>query len=75
MPDPVHIIEKAIVRGSGRPVLRASCSCGDFTIDAPRLSAPLRRKQDRLIREHLVTIEGPVEAAAMLMRLAIEVAP
>lgn len=72
MPDPVHTIEKTLVRGSGRAVLRARCSCGGFSDEAPRLSAPARRRQERLIREHLTSIEGPAEADAMLARLAIE---
>lgn len=73
--SPLHIIEKALVRGSGRPVLRARCSCGQFSVDAERLSVPARRRQDRLIREHLASVEGPLEAAAMMLRMAIEVAP
>lgn len=47
-----HVITKFHVRGVTN-VLRARCSCGHFQADAARLSTPGRRKQQRLINEHL----------------------
>ncbi|EKS26712.1 hypothetical protein [Afipia felis] len=48
-----HTITKTIVSGNGRSVLRARCSCGGFTVDAPRLSTAGRRGQDQKIAAHL----------------------
>ena len=69
-----HTITKSIVRGKGPAVLRARCSCDGFEAHAARLSAAARRKQDRLIREHLSSAVdgGPAAAAALLVRSAIE---
>jgi len=66
-----HTITKAIVRGKGPAVLRARCSCAGFEADAVRLSAPARRRQDRLISEHLSSVSG-THAAALLANSAIE---
>jgi len=51
--------------------LRARCSCAGFEADAVRLSAPARRRQDRLISEHLSSVSG-THAAALLANSAIE---
>lgn len=70
-----HTITRSIVRTtSGVSSLSAACSCGGFSHDTPRFSAPGRRKQERLMREHLQSVgaAGPVEAAAMLACLPDE---
>jgi hypothetical protein len=68
-----HVITKAIVRGAGgASVLRATCSCGGVTIDAARLSTAARRRQDRLIGEHMASVQGAVAAAALIASAAIE---
>jgi hypothetical protein len=74
-----HTVTKSIVRGAGgSSVFRAACSCGDFKVDAARLSTPARRRQDRMVLEHLTSAagdndaRGALEVAALLVNGAIE---
>lgn len=57
-----HTITRSIVSGNGRSVLRARCSCGGFTADAPRLSTAARRGQARRIAAHLAEHAQPEDA-------------
>lgn len=68
-----HVITKAIVRGAGgASVLRATCSCGGLLVDAARLSTAARRRQDRMVGEHLACTAGAVAAAKLVAASAIE---
>lgn len=67
--ETAHTITRTIVRTAGIAALRASCACGDLRHDTPRFSAPGRRKQERLIREHLA---DAVAAEALAMAMTIE---
>lgn len=54
----IHTITRRIVSGNGASVFRCQCSCG-LTADAPRLSTAARRRQDRVIAEHLAAVGQP----------------
>lgn len=68
----MHTITKSIVRIDQVSLLRARCSCLGFTSDVPRLSTAGRRKQDRLISEHLTSTTGVADTAALLGAVSIE---
>ena len=72
----MHEITKTIVRGPAGSVLRATCSCNGLLVDAARLSTASRRRQERMIREHLASATAnPAAVGTLLAASAIEASP
>lgn len=58
-----HTIKRSIVRGNGAVTSRAVCSCKQFSVEAPRLSTPGRKRLEREISEHLAAHQQQQEGA------------